>query len=432
MLAGVPGSRPLDRAIAELEKDKVLAGADRWLLAFDPASRRTRLLPWKTVVGGLTGEAAVAKISSELAFFVVDYQVLGGLFGRGYRDLVLVTDTFPFEPRGFSVIEVGYAGPRAGPRPRPRTDAAAGGQASMADQSFEGEGEAAPAAWPTSARYDRTRGTWVVDIAEGGRKGGLSLRIFDEGQRQWKALASTRYAIEERTSGLEVTLTGPGLYLFRFGDPLGGLGVDLALRLAPARTAADARGDFSTLMLSVFPLLERAPRPRIVFSDLGAAGGPAAEALLAGSRNIRTALVDKEPYLADPGLSGGRPLASGLAKGADFAWGPAALANPDLPLVYDGAMEATAPPPFVTSFPAATKEILPAGNAWLAFGPEGTTPVDPPLGEFWEPSVSGTLALSPPDHRLLWALLLAAVLVAKYLTWVRLTGKRLFALAPET
>jgi hypothetical protein len=414
MLAGIPGHRPIDEAIKILATDKTLADSDRWLLAFDPLVPGTRLRKWAEVVGDLSGEAIVTRLAGELSFFAVDYEALKGLGGKGYKDITFITDAFPYSARGFRVIETGFAGPGADPvSPDPGA-----GETSSAGAS---------AAWPASVRFDRATGSYRVSLIEAGRRGGLQVGSWNGNTERWITLSASRYSVEDRKQGRELRLPGPGIYLLSLDDPMGAIGMDFPVRLDPGPIAGQAIGDFSSLVLKVFPLIEVGPRPRILLKDLGAKEGVLGISADGSMLSIVTTFEPETPYLVDPGITAGRPLAVGLVKGVDFVWGPRSLANMDLPLAYDGSMQASIGPPFLTELPKGARRLMPAGASFLVIGPNGDIPLIPPNSEFWKPSTEGFFTIERPPKRLLWSGILALLLVAKYLTWRLLTGKNLFA-----
>jgi len=205
-----------------------------------------------------------------------------------------------------------------------------------------------------------------------------------------------------------------GAVRFVFADPAGGIPSVFDAILAPSETAAFASGPFSELVLNALPYLVVRPRPALALVDAGREG----DARRVGAEKmLSTALVERAPLLADPGVLGGRPLAEGSAAGVDFAWGPASLANPDLPLAYDAAIREAAAPPFRTAFRSGGKVRSAGGGAWLVAEGKNIVAVDAPISEYFEPAKSGVLELSRPPRLGLAAAILALLTIAKFAAW---------------
>lgn len=411
MLAGPRGSRPLDLATKRMAEDPALRKAEAFALAFDPEGMRTRLFPVQRVAkeaererraaaaaagAGAEGPARAAgaaeraadALEARLPFFAVDYGALAELRHRGYGSITLLSDSLGFRAEGFSAVESGFA--------------------------------VAFAAYPTAARYDRASESWLVALAEAGPRGAISVFALDERSGRPSPLDPKRYAIEEGGSGRSVRFAQSGLYVVSIKDPAGGPNVEIPLRFLPPHLPIAAYGPFSERMASVFPLLERSRSPLLALSDLGEKRPrPAAPA------GVVTALVPGNGSLVlDPALSGGRPIAAAMVRGADFALGPSSLANEDLPLAYDSAIAALAPATFVIAPPAGARALVPVGSAFLARTEDGLVPLMAPASEFFETRTAGVVSLPPPSPRRLgWALLLAALAAAK-LVLRRLLRKR--------
>jgi len=410
MFAGEPGSRPIDIALEDISGNSRLAAADRYALVFDPVSRQSRLLDWKSLAkvsdvnGGEARRRAVDNLLSSISLFSVDYGALESLPAEGYRDISLVTDSFPMEAEGFKVIETGFAGPSSRQRPA----SAEGGPASSPTVDEE-----APCIWPSGLRIDRTRGAWLVGFSEGGRRTALSVDVFDPATGDFATLSPTRYAIEEGGGGRRLIMGDAGVYRFEFADPQGGIPTVFVASLGAIDIATRAEGDFSRLMEEALPYLVERPRPSILLVD----GSTRYDGSTISTRRISTRLTESAPYLADPLLLGGRPLAAGFGADADFEWAAPSLANGDLPLAYDAAIREAAPRPFATAFPKGGRIRAAGPGAWLAEANGEISAIDAPAGEYFEPAKSGSLALRIPPRSWLWAAILAVLAIAKYSVW---------------
>lgn len=423
MFSGRPGARPIDAALAGIETRPGLADRDRFLLVFDPASRETRILPWSAILRDASlsskseREQAAARLLSGSPLFSVDYRALERLVTTGYRDIVLMTDSFPFEARGFAVVETGFAGPRRG--------LAQGGGLAGAPAVDD----LAPEIWPSSLRYDRTRDAWTAVFVEAGRRTMLSIGLFDEAGGNFAPLSNTRYTIEDAREGRTVTLRTTGLARFVFADPEGGIPSTFTAVLAPPEIPAFASGGFSELILKALPYLVARPRPEIALVDADRRDdGRKAGAMT----TFVTSLGKPAPYLADPGLLGARPLAAGFERGVDFVWGDASLANPDLPLAYDARVRSASTPPFATEFPATGgRPTSETGGAWLVATRSGTVAVDAPSSERFEPAKAGIVQLAIPPARTRWALFLALLALGKLAAWKFLSRRGRRPIAAE-
>jgi len=404
MIAGLPGERPLDLAIKRIRKDPALSGADPYLLAFDERKGGSLLVPIGRLLSENEGESAALRLAHEHAFFTVDYRELASIESRGRESIVLLTDRLARRAEGFEVVELGWAG--AG---------AEGGASEFG-------------AYPSSIRRDHDSGAYLASFSEVGVRGSVLIRVWDEKLANFRNLPISRYAIESNPSGRTFRLPGPGLYLAVFLGPHGSVGADFPFRIAPAKLQARAEGDFSRRMLSIFPSLEQGLKPDILLVDWERRDY-AASAISGGTPRIVTALVpEMGRFLPDPALAGGRPIAVAVLASADMALGSAALANDNLPLLYDGLVAAATPPPFVTEVPAGTRRLLPAGDSFLADTGDELVPLIPPASEYFAPRASGAIRIEPrPESRLAWAAILAAVFALKLALWRRISGKPLLA-----
>lgn len=383
MLAGERGSRPFDIAMRRAAEDPSLEGADAFALAFDPERVSTRLVPISHIAKSAPEDlvAATDALEAELTFFAVDYDAMADLRRRGYGRITLLTDSLGRDAEGFTAVESGFA------------------------VSF--------AAFPSAARYDRASESWIVALAESGPRGAMNVYAWDEDRGRFSRLASTRYAVDDSPGGRSVRFAESGLYLVSLKDPTGGPGIDIPLRFRPRVLPAAAAGPFSERMASVFPFLERSPRPFITFRDADTPSPPDRGV----AATIVTAILPSEGSLIlDPALSAGRPIAAAYEKGSDFALGPASIANEDLPLAYDSAIAAISPPAFLSAVPHGARSLLRAGSAFLARTAMGLEPIATPASEFFEPRGGAPIYLPPiSPKRLAWALILAALAASKLL-----------------
>lgn len=389
MAAGFASERPLDKALKRIRTDPGLQDADPFLLAFDPGSAETRLVPLRELLKASDTESAVRQLRETHDFFAPDYGRLAELRQRGYGEITLLTDQLRVKPEGFRAVELGMA------------------------VGFT--------AYPTSVRFDRASGAWLVALAESGPRVPIGVLRWDKGESQFVRLALDRYAIGEGTSGRIIRFSAPGLYLLSLKGPFGLEDIHLPVLLAPRQVAAAAAGAFSEGMLSVFTEIDRAAQPSVVLVDRG-------EKAPAGKRTVVTALVSRDGgQVMDPAETGGSLVAAGTAPEADLVLGPSSLKNEDLVLVYDGILARQAPP-FLTSPAPGAGPLLPVGTAYLTKQGE---PLIPPPSQFFEARPGPRLVLPPPASlRWPWVLLLALLTAAKLVLWQRLTGKSLLACDP--
>jgi len=384
MAAGLPGERPLDKALERLRTDPGLREAEPFLLAFDPGSGTTRLEPVRSLLAEDGVEIPARRLREAYAFFAPDYGRLAELRRRGYDEITLLTDQRRVDPVGFRILESGMA------------------------VMF--------AAYPAGVSFDHPSRTWVVSLAEAGPHVPLGVSLWDRTERRFARLATHRYAIEEGPAGRRIRFPAPGLYLLSLRGPHGQDDIDLPLLLAPQQVAVQAAGSFSARMLSVFPGIDRESAPTLVLADRGASAP-------GGVNRFTTALVpDPGERLLDPAAARGALIAVGTAPDADLVLGPSSLDNEDLVLAYDAILARRAPP-FLTRAPLGT--LSPVGTAFLA---EKGPPLLPPPSQFFETRPGSRLALPPPgSRRWPWVLLLAGLAVLKLALWTRLSGKSLLA-----
>ncbi len=391
MLAGATGSRPLDLALKSLLGTGTYKGSKAFALAFDPQAMRTRLVPLEKLTAGLDPARAAIALTTELDFFSLDYAVLGELRERGFGRITLLTDSLPGGAEGLDLVETGFA--------------------------------VGLAAYPTAVRYDRAADSWLVALAESGPREAIQVAEWNGAESAFFPARATRYAIEEGPGGRSLRFPSAGLYLLSIRGGNGEQGIDLPIRLPAKNPPVAASGPFSQLMLKAFPLVDTGKAPGILLEDLGS--GP--RGARAPEARIVTALLRTEAEgLLDPASTGGRPVAAGIAKGADLAIGPAGLANEDLVLAYDAAILGSADPPFATAVPPGTRSLLRVGSAYLALTRSGPFPLIAPPSESFEARGGPALVLPPPrQSRLPWALALALLCAAKLALWKRFSGKSL-------
>ncbi len=389
MLAGFADQRPILKALKRIQGDAGLKGAEPFLLAFDPKTSATQLVPLASYLKGLDAEEAILRLRGDFRFAAPDHAVLSELRQRGYGDITLLTDQLRVQPAGFRAIELGFA------------------------VDF--------AVYPTAVRFDRAAESWLVALAESGPRASLSVSRWDAGTRAFGRLPVDRYAVEDGAAGRLVRFSAPGLYLLSFRGPYGLDDVDLPLRLPARRLSIAAAGPFSERMLSVFPDMEPSHTPELVLRDQTVAG-PAAAA------RLTTALVPgPEHHVLDPARTGGSLIAADVLPGVDLALGPAGRANEDLVLAYENRLSMR-PEPFLHSPPPGTEETWPAGTAHLARKGAEVVPVVPPASQFFERRPEQVLVLPPPaTARWPWVLLLGILAGLKIGLWKRFTGKPVLA-----
>jgi hypothetical protein len=396
MLAGQRGSRPLDQALKRLSSEASLKKAVPFALAFDPREGRSALVPISAIVAGAEPARAATRLEDELAFFAVDYGVIAELRLRGFGPVTLLSDHVGRRAEGLGIVESGFA------------------------VSF--------GAFPSAARFDRIADSWLVALVEAGGRGPIRVSAWRQGDGAFSPVGRDRYEIEEAADGRSIRFSAPGLYLISLTAPEGQRDVDIPLRLERKTIQAAARGRFSERMLEAFPLVEKSIHPELVLADLGSGLGSIEPAWSAARKSpIVTALTKADgPYVINPALTEGRPVAAALVPGADFALGPNGLANEDLVLAYDAALLAAAVPPFAVPPLPGRGRLVPAGSAYVAFGPFGPLPLVAPAEEFFETRFDAAVVL-PPTRKAAWpwALALAAIAAAKLALWRRISGKSL-------
>jgi hypothetical protein len=407
MLLGQRGARALDQAVARLGADRELAGAEAFALALDPDSGKTGLFPLTPILAGTGGEAAARRLEDRFAFLGLDYDGLAALRRRGYGEIVLLTDRFGGRGSGFRAVEL--------------DDVAT---LSISDNSSM----PSYAAWPTEAGYERGAGAYRIRFAERGRAGSLSLAVMLDSGGGFAPLERRDYRFEAGRAGFSLVLPGPGLYRVDIDDGGGAFYRSYGFRLAPARLAGAASGDFSRRMLAVFPLLEEAPRPAIAMCDAATDGA----AKIAGRiLTINTTLpAAGPPSMLPPWASGCRPILGGLegdGSAIRLALGPEALANEDLALVYDGIILAVLPPPYATEPRVGGGRITVKSGIAFTRDEAGLLPLNPPPGEFLEGGHGESPALpEAPGRALPYAIALIALAAGKLLAFRHYSGKRLF------
>ena len=385
MVAGLPGDRPLERALKRMRTDPGLARAEPFLLAFDPDSGETRLAPIASLLEGTDPESSVRRLRDAYPFFASDYGRLVELRKRGYGEITLLTDQLRVKPEGFQGIELGMA------------------------VNF--------AAYPSGVRFDRASGAWLITLAESGPHVPMLVSIWDRSEERFVRLALDRYWIDEGLAGRIVRFPAPGLYLLSLKGPFGLDDIDMPVFLEPRPIPAAAVGTFSERMLAVFPDIDRAASPVFVFADRGMK-------VPTGTRTVTTAISPQDTdQVLDPAAAGGALIAIGSGSGSDLVLGPSSLKNEDLVLAYASILTRKSPP-FLTSAPPGTKRLIPVGTSYL------TTPGLPliaPPSVFFETRPLQRLLLPPPaPRRWPWALLLAFFAAVKLAAWSGLSGKSMF------
>lgn len=426
MLLGRTGLRPLDLAIARIEKarqDVAEPGRDgrtatAYALAFDPRKGASRLLRLDRLLGDSTGDGAVTRLMGELPFYGVDYAILGRLRRQGYGKISLLADALAPGLDGVDLVRLGPPG-----------------------------GEAGFSAWPAAIRFDREKGNWSASFVQSLPPSSIVLSRWDAQRGFFDRADPTTYAIEPRDSGWAFRIASPGIYLATVAGPMGEGPLEFPFRLVEARRAGAASGAFSTAMMGVFPLIEPAPRPSLVFLDRGSGWRTGQEA---GNDRAARGLAAKAPgalgletwpgkaaesYLP-PALTSGRPVLGAalpasragrrlVKDGWSFTLGPEALANTDLPLAYDGSMlRAEALPFALASGKSGIRGIMAAGRFLFTKDSGGLLPLVAPAAEFFPTPSGKRIAIAAPrNHAPLWAGLLGLAALAKLLTWRKLGRK---------
>lgn len=386
MTAGFADDRPLVKALKRLRTDPALRGAEPFLLALDPQTAATRLVPLRRDLEGVDSEGAARRLMETCDFFAPDYGRLADLRRQGYGEVTLLTDQLRVEPVGFRAVELGMA------------------------VNF--------AVFPSGVRYDPGSKSWMVVLAEQGYRVPIGISGWDREGSRFVRVPRDRFSIEEGVAGRVVRFAVPGLYLLSFKGPYGLDDIDLPVLLAPPQARAEARGPFSEKMLSVFPGAEAGTSPALALVDRGTTAP-------GKGRRIVTALLAADGrQVQDPATTGGALLAVGREAGTDLALGPSSLGNEDLVLVYESILAAQ-DPPFLTEPPAGARHLFPAGTAYLS---DQGRPLVPPPSQFFETRPVARLVLPRPvPERWPWAALLACLAAVKLLAWAKFTGKSLLA-----
>jgi len=473
MLLGRNGSRPLDLAVAWLDKagDRADAGSvdhkkgsEVFALSFDPRRGQTRLVRLDSLVRGASGDVAVTRIVESLSFLGVDYDALSRLSEKGYEKIIFLTDGLSPEIRGIETVRLGGQTP---------------GERGVDGSLMPASGtETVFSAWPSSIRFDREKGNWLAAFVQSLPPSSIFLERWDDAHGIFARVDAGTYQIDSREFGWTFRISRPGIYRATAIGPSGEGPLDFAFRLVEARRAGLASGPFSEAMMSVFPLVENAPRPSLIFIDLGSGDDAESRILDASARDraaknpgalvIETRILGQDgmDYLP-PALTGGRPILAeakspGDNKAGDrprgslerpdwfFELGPTALANSDLPLAYDGVLVAVMPPAFLVA-PLNTRTgtdldraepdkgraaqspplrgIIKKGRFLFVKDEYGLLPVLPPSDEYFpaatatapgtEPAISAPL---PPVA--FWTALLGFAALAKIIIWKKLGGGR--------
>lgn len=502
MLLGRNGNRPLDLAMAWLERigvaeedegggmggregghesdkagDRAVGSAQRgvrtevYALAFDPRQGRSRLVRLASLVRGASGEVAVTRLVENLAFFGVDYGDISRLREEGYGKITFLTDGLSPEICGIETVRFGGQ-TLVGRKPNEGIGLGSGSFGGAAGAGAD----AVFSAWPASIRFDREKGNWLAAFVQSLPPSSVGLERWDDARATFAKPDAESYRIESREYGWAFRISQPGIYRATATGPLGEGPLDFTFRLVEARRAGLASGPFSEAMMSVFPLVVKAPRPSMLFLDRGSGDDEESRKLDAAARDradqapeamvIETRILQEDGmnYLP-PAKTGGKPVlaeaesfgkneAGDRARGMSgkqnwlFELGPAALTNPDLPLAYDGVLMAGTPPAFLVA-PQGTvrglgtdldqamtgkgglagisplRGIIKKGRFLFVKDDYGLLPVIPPASEYFPAAAtsSGTepeVAAPPPVT--LWVVLLGLAALAKILIWKRLGG----------
>ncbi len=398
MLAGKPGKRPLDRALERLGSDPALKDIPAFVLGSDPAGGPSRLTRLRPQALGSDPSLAAMGFEASIPFLGLDPRALSSLPSRGYGKVFWLTDRAAFRARGLEAIELA--------------------------PEEEGLG-----VYPSRIAWEGEAKVFEVSFAASAEPEDLRLSVYSPAAGSFLALKPEAVEIESFRGGWVFRFQKPGIYRLDIVRRPGEAAVALAFRLLDPGRPAAARGDFSSLVLRAFPLLVPASRPQVLLADLPDPGlsRPAREARGRGGLVLGTWLLDRgsELYL-DPGLTGARPILAGLApravsgpgREADLvlSLGPEARANEDLPLAYDGMLQASLPPAFLTSLPLGGKKPRPIDGALFSEDAYGLLPVNPPASEFFLARAAADQRLGPPDRRRWpWAMLMALGAAAKLL-----------------
>lgn len=398
MLVGKPGKRPLDRAMDRLGSDPALKGVPAFALGSDPSGGPSRLYGLKPPVPGSDPSQAAHEVEARVPFLGFDPRGLSGLARRGYGRVILLSDRASLRGRGLETIELA--------------------------PDEEGLG-----VYPSRLAWEAEAKVFEVSFAATAEPEDLRLSVYSPSAGVFLALKPEAVEIESFRGGWVFRFQKPGIYRLDIVRRPGEAATSLAFRLLdPARPAA-TRGAFSDLVARAFPLLVPAPRPKVLLADLPDPGLPryAREARARGGFVLGTWLPRRgaDLYL-DPGLTGARPILSGLPALADpgsgrdvdlgLSLGPESLANEDLPLAYDGIFQSRLPPPFLTGIPRSARRPRSIDGILFTEDALGLLPLNPPPQEFFLPQATADPGLGLPERqRWPWALLMALGAGAKLL-----------------
>jgi hypothetical protein len=215
MLLGAPGETPLNEAFRRSAEEE-FAGADLYLLAFDPARGRSRLASLRRARrrGDLEN---LVEDPGKFGFFNQDYAPCGALFERGYGRVVVLSD-HPAAPGGS--LEFQTVGPS-----RP--------------QSFF---------YPTSVDYDFAAGSFRLTFQLRNMSKEVQVSVYREDSGDYAPVPDAE--ISGRPDSLLCRLPERGLYRFAAGE------MDFVFNLAAPAAPARAVGDFSRIILEVLPQIE--------------------------------------------------------------------------------------------------------------------------------------------------------------------------------
>ncbi len=386
MLEGPFGKRPLDRALTLLSGTARFKDYKVFGLVFDPGRRKTILVPLEKYLTGGKSETSAVRIVSSFDFFSVDYSALKQLPAKGFSAVTFLTDSFPAEASGFELVEL----------------------------KKEEVDDALPAghSWPASARHDRARAVWTVEMVDSGPSPALTVSVRKAGV--FVPVAPAIVQIQSLPGGSRIILREPGLYRISVRNGVGS-DQDFPVLFTAASHTVSASGQFSRVMAACFPLLEESISPELTLADSPVKA-------VRGRKTITSAILSSDcPYILDPATTAASPIAADFRPDVDFSLGKASITSQGLVLAYDSAILASFAPSYATKIPDGSTALAPVGSAWIASTPSGPIPLLPEPGEFFPDLPSGRLVLPPPSaQKNLWALLFFLLVVAKILVAKRL------------